>query len=62
MTRWKKNETEFRVKMHHYKNRDGSGTSSCRIPSPIINYMGKPNELIFVINNKTGEVVVSAGD
>jgi len=48
MTRWKKNETEFPVSLSF----DGTNSKRCRIPKPIIEFLGDPEKLKFVIRGK----------
>lgn len=52
MTRWKKDETEFSVAVHTLSNRDGSTSQVCTIPKPIIEFLGEPANIKFVINGK----------
>ncbi|MDH3311583.1 MAG: hypothetical protein OEM28_00350 [Nitrosopumilus sp.] len=54
MTRWKKNQKEFSVKLTF----DGANSTICRVPKPIIEFLGKPENLKFVIRGK-GIVVTS---
>lgn len=56
MTRWKKDETEFSVKISD----DGSGSLICRIPKPIIDRLGSPSSIKFVISGK--KVIVEGGE
>lgn len=56
MTRWKKDETEFDVRLTD----DGKDSIICRVPKPIIELLGKPDGIKFIIQNK--KIVVEAGD
>lgn len=56
MTRWKKDETEFTVGISYSEKR---GIQSY-IPKPIIEFLGEPESLKFVIKGKNIQVV--AGD
>ncbi len=47
MPKWKKDETEFTVSV----NDDGNGSHVCRIPKPIIEKLGKPNKIKFMVKN-----------
>ena len=47
LTRWKKNETEFSVKLSF----DGRNSMSCRIPKPILEMLGEPESITFRIKN-----------
>ena len=60
MTRWKKNATEFEVRLTKSRNRDGSLDQTCRIPGPIAEALGNPTGLKFILNG--GKVRVTAGD
>ena len=53
MTRWKKDATEFVVSLLH--NRPG-GTSISTIPKPLLEMLGNPNKLKFVIKN--GKIIM----
>ena len=52
MTRWKKDTTEFLVKLSF----DGRNSTSCRVPKPILEFLGNPNSLKFTIRGKHIEV------
>jgi len=56
MTRWKKDETEFPVSLSF----DGTNSKRCRIPKPIIDFLGDPESLKF--NLKNGKVIITSGD
>ena len=49
LTRWKKDETEFHVALSF----DGTSSKRCRIPKPIIDMLGDPNTLKFVVRGNT---------
>ena len=53
MTRWKKDETEFPVSLSF----DGTNSKRCRIPKPIIDFLGNPEGLKFVINGRKIQVI-----
>jgi len=55
LTRWKKDEKEFGVKLTN----DRSGSIICRVPKPIVELLGEPEGIKFVIAGK--KVVVEAG-
>ncbi|MCY4492069.1 MAG: hypothetical protein OXC46_11515 [Thaumarchaeota archaeon] len=44
MTRWKKDETDFRVSVS-----SNGHTKSCRIPKPILDMLGDPESITFRI-------------
>ena len=46
MTRWKKDETEFQVRVS-----SNGHTKSCRIPKPILEMLGDPESLTFRVKN-----------
>lgn len=56
MTRWKKDEKEFGVSL----NNDKAGSLICRIPKPIVDILGKPDGIKFLIQGK--RIVIVAGD
>ncbi|MEC4849003.1 MAG: hypothetical protein RI100_07435 [Nitrosarchaeum sp.] len=56
MTRWKKDEKEFGVSL----NNDKTGSLICRIPKPIVDMLGKPDGIKFLIQGK--RIVIVAGD
>lgn len=56
MTRWKKGEKEFGVNL----NNDSSGSQICRIPKPIVEMLGSPDNVKFVIRGK--KITVMAGE
>lgn len=49
LTRWKKDETEFHVALSF----DGTNSKRCRIPKPVIEFLGDPESLKFVIRGKS---------
>lgn len=55
MTRWKKDEKEFGVSL----NNDNAGSQICRIPKPIVDLLGKPDGIKFLIRGK--KITVVAG-
>lgn len=60
MTRWSKGETKFTVNVNPNANGEGGMSYVCRIPKPIIEMLGIPNSLSFVMKN--GKVIVENGD
>ena len=56
MTRWKKDETEFDVKLTD----DGKNSIICRVPKPIIDRLGSPSGIKFVIDGK--KIIVEASE
>jgi len=48
LTRWKKDEKEFEVKLTD----DYSGSIYCRVPKPIIEMLGNPEKIKFEILHK----------
>ncbi len=52
MARWKKDQTEFPVGVNYV---EGRGASSS-IPKPVIELLGKPDEIVFAIKGKRVEV------
>lgn len=48
MTRWKKDETEFIVSLFIDKSRG----SMCIVPKPIVERLGSPEKIKFMINGK----------
>jgi len=48
LTRWKKDQKEFSVKLTF----DGANSTICRVPKPIIEFLGNPENLKFVIKGK----------
>jgi len=56
LTRWKKDEKEFDVKITD----DGKNSFICRVPKPILKFLGQPSGIRFVIQGK--KIIVVAGD
>lgn len=52
LTRWKKDEKEFDVKLTF----DGRNSMVCRIPKPILDLLGNPDGLRFTVKGKTIEI------
>ena len=48
LTRWKKDQKEFSVKLAF----DGKNSTICRVPKPIVEFLGNPENLKFVIRGK----------
>ena len=48
MSRWKKGAREFEMNVNH----NGLGSHLCRIPKPIMELMGYPETVKFVIKGK----------
>jgi hypothetical protein len=55
LTRWKKDETEFSVKLTD----DGKDSIICRVPKPILDRLESPSSIKFVIFGK--KIIVEAG-
>jgi hypothetical protein len=55
MTRWKKDETEFTVKLTD----DGKNGIICRVPKPIRDRLGSPKSIKFLIVGK--KILVEVG-
>ncbi len=53
MTRWKKDETEFTVSLFIDKARG----SMCVIPKPIVEMLGEPDSVTFIIKN--GKITIN---
>ncbi len=60
MTRWKKNASEFDVRLNKNRNRDGSPDLTCRIPKPVAEALGNPTSLKFLMSGD--QVLVTAGN
>lgn len=54
MPRWKKDAKEFPVVVNHIRDKDAY---SCSLPKPLVEYLGKPDNVVFKIK-KNGEVSV----
>ena len=48
MPRWKKDQKEFSVKLTF----DGANSTICRVPKPVMEFLGDPENLKFVIKGK----------
>ncbi len=48
MPKWKKDATKFLVSVSN----DGNGSNVCRIPKPIVEKLGNPDRIKFVISGK----------
>ena len=59
MTRWKKNATEFEVRLSRSRNRDGSLDQTCRIPKPITEALENPTSLKFILSGD--RILITAG-
>ena len=55
MTRWKKDETDFPVKLSD----DGRHSVICRIPKPILQFLNNPDSIRFVIEGK--KIMIKVG-
>ena len=55
MPRWKKGETVFDVALD-----ENSGSHICRVPKPIVEKLGIPNSIKFVIQGRT--IIVKVGE
>ena len=49
MPKWKSDATEFEVSVSN----DGNGSHVCRIPKPIMEKLGEPEKIKFVIRSKS---------
>lgn len=56
MTRWKKDEKKFSVKLTD----DSAGSSICRVPKPIVDRLGSPASIKFVISGK--KIIIETDD
>ena len=54
MPKWKKNETEFVVSLNEI-----SGSHICRVPKPIVEKLGIPEKIRFIIEGK--KIIVKMG-
>ena len=54
MPKWKKNETEFNVALD-----ENSGSHICRVPKPIVEKLGIPDSIKFVIDGRN--ILVKVG-
>jgi len=52
--KWKKNETEFNVSLD-----ENSGSHICRVPKPIVEKLGIPDSIKFVIAGRN--ILVKVG-
>ncbi len=48
LTRWKKDETEFTVSL----NLDESRGAICIVPKPIVEKLGNPDKIKFILSGK----------
>ena len=55
MTRWKKDETDFPVKLSD----DGRHSVICRIPKPILQFLNNPDSIRFVMEGK--KIMIKVG-
>ena len=55
MTRWKKGETEFKVGVNFVETRGYSSS----IPKPVMEALGEPGSIKFVLKGKKVEVVAA---
>lgn len=56
MTRWKKDESDFLVKLSD----DGRHSTICRIPKPILQFLNNPKSIRFVIDGR--KIIVKVGE
>ena len=56
MTRWAKEQSEFTVKLNH----DARRGCIAIIPKPVLENLGIPERLTFVMSN--GQILVTAGE
>lgn len=57
MTRWKKDETVFAVSVS-----SNGHTRSCRLPKPVLELLGDPDTVSFVVDGGDVRVVAGGGD
>jgi len=57
--RYAKDAKEFTASLSKSKNRDGSISLICRVPKSIIDRLGSPSSIKFVITGK--KIIVEAG-
>ena len=55
MPKWKKDTKEFEVGVNYVENRDASSS----IPKPIIEMLGNPQSIKFVVNDNNEVALVS---
>ena len=55
MTRWKKDENDFSVKLSD----DGRHSTIYRMPKPILQFLNNPNSIRFVIEGK--KIIIKTG-
>ena len=55
MTRWKKDEKDFQVRL----SGDGKHSTICRIPKPILEFLDNPSSIRFVIRDR--EIMIKEG-
>ncbi len=55
LTRWKKDEKDFLVKISD----DGRHSTICRIPKPILEFLNNPDSIRFVIEGR--KILVKVG-
>jgi hypothetical protein len=58
MTRWKKGETEFKVGVNYVEKRGYSSS----IPKPVMELLGDPTSIKFVIKGRKVEIASAADD
>jgi hypothetical protein len=52
LPKWKKEETEFTVSVTHNEH----GGYQCYIPKPIMEKLGRPNSIRFIVNDDAIEL------
>lgn len=57
--RYAKDAMEFNASLSKSKNRDGSISLICRVPKPIVDRLGSPDSIKFVISGK--KILLEAG-
>ena len=58
--RYAKDAKEFNASLSKSKNRDGSISLICRVPKPIVDRLGSPSNIKFVISGK--KIIVEASE
>jgi hypothetical protein len=56
MPKWKKDQKEFAVSVTYHEQRG----SQCYLPKPILEILGNPKRIKFIVKNK--RIEVEAGD
>jgi hypothetical protein len=57
LPKWKKNETHFTVSVNHHQKRGHQSS----IPKPVMESLGNPSRITFLIRTKKRVEIVAAG-